>query len=106
MSPTRNIQSTHVFAWVNIDLNGRVQALQEAPFSLTYLLSESLFDKRQLGERNLHPRHNSALFLRPCYHSRLVRQISRQVLHLILALAQLVWVKLQFDIYWLQELNL
>ena len=104
MSPARDIQSTHVFAWVNIDLNCRVKALQEATFSLTYLLSESLFDKRQFGKRNFHPRHDSTPVL-PCYPSRLIRQISRQVLHLILARA-LVGVKLELDIYWLQELDL
>ena len=86
-------------------MNSRVKALQEAAFALAYLLSESLFDKRQLGERNLHSCHNSALCLRPCYHSRLIRQISWQVLHLILALA-LVGIELEFDIYWLQELDL
>ena len=105
MTPAWDIQSTHVFARVNIDLNSRVKALQEATFSLTYLLSESLFDKRQFGKRNFHPRHDSTPLLRPCYPSRLIRQISRQVLHLILAPA-LVGVKLELDIYWLQELDL
>ena len=106
MTPAWDIQSTHVFARVNIDLNSRVKALQEATFSLTYLLSESLFDKRQFDKRNFHLCHNSTSLLRPCYHSRLIRQISRQVLHLILAPAQLVRVELELDIYWLQELDL
>ena len=106
VSPARHVQSTHVFAWVNINLDSRVEALQETPFALTYFLSESLFNEGQFGKGNFHSSHNSAPFLLLLRHSRLIRQVSRQVLHLILALAQLVWVELEFDIDWLHELHL